>query len=239
MDLHKSVAVVTGAGRGIGCATAFALAEQGCRVVLVARTREQIEEAVHTLAGNGHEALGLTTDLGAPGAPESVIRSAVERFGRLDVLINNAAVLFRSEYLDVTEAEWDQVMAVNLKAPFFLCQAALRVMGSQGGGYIINISSTAALMVPPAITTYGISKVGLVGLSQALYETAKSVGVKVSVVYPGMTDTEMLRGFNPPVAPEKWMSTLDIVDCILFLLTQSDRVVIRDLVPWASRHDKI
>lgn len=112
-------------------------------------------------------------------------------------------------------------------------------MGLKDKVVVINISSTAALQVPGALTSYGTSKVGLIGLSQALYETAKEYGVKVSVIYPGMTDTEMLRDFNPPVDPNRWMLPEDIVGCILFLLKQSDRVVVRDIVPWAARHDKI
>jgi short-subunit dehydrogenase len=112
-------------------------------------------------------------------------------------------------------------------------------MREKRSGYIINISSTAAIQVPGTLTTYGTSKKALVGLSEALYEAAKEYGVKVSIIYPGMTDTEMLRGFNPPVPPDRWMKTDDLVGCVLFLLEQSERVVIRDLVPWAARHDKI
>ena len=239
MKLEGTTAIVTGAGRGIGKETAAALAAEGCRVVLVSRTREQIEAAVQEIRARGGEAIGLSLDISKPESIRTIIDTAVSRFGGLDILINNAAVLYATGFLEVTEAEWDQVMSINLKALFFLSQAVLRVMKDKGEGYIINISSTAALEVPPAICTYGISKVGVIGLSQALYETAKPFGVKVSVLYPGMTDTEMLRGFNPPVDPEKWMQTADIVDCILFLLKQSGRVVVRDLVPWAVKHDKI
>ena len=112
-------------------------------------------------------------------------------------------------------------------------------MEKQKSGYIINISSTAALCVPPGIAAYGISKLGMSGLTQALYETAKKSKVKVSIIYPGMTDTQMLRGFNPPVDPEKWMLPEDISDCVVFLLKLSDRVIIKELTPWAVKHDQI
>ncbi len=112
-------------------------------------------------------------------------------------------------------------------------------MVKRKSGYIINISSTAALEVPPGIAAYGISKLAMVGLTQAMYEVGKDFGVKVSAIYPGMTDTEMLRGFSPPVDPEKWMRPEDISDCVIFLLKQSDRMVIKDIIPWARRHDKI
>ena len=86
---------------------------------------------------------------------------------------------------------------------------------------------------------YGTSKAAVIGISQALYKEAKEYGVKVSTVYPGMTDTEMLRSLKVPVSPEKWMLPEDISNCVLFLLKQSKRVVIKDIIPWAFRHDKI
>lgn len=130
-------------------------------------------------------------------------------------------------------------MSVNLKAVFLLSQAALRVMKDGGLGYIINISSTAALEVPARASAYGISKLGVKGLTQALYETGKECGVKVSVIYPGMTDTKLLRDINLPVDTGCWMLPEDIAGCVLFLLKQSDRIVIRELIAWAARHDKI
>ena len=239
MDLKDKVVIVTGAGRGIGRSIAVNLAQNGCRVVLVARTEKQLLAVEEEIKGEGGQAMSIAADISQKKAIDQVINSTLNQFGTLDVLINNAAVLYATPFLDVTEEEWDQVMNTNLKAPFLLSQAALNVMKERAQGYIINISSTAALQVPAALTTYGTSKVGLNGLSQALYETAKEYGVKVSVIYPGMTDTEMLRSFNPPVDPDRWMLPVDIVGCILFLLQQSDRVVVRDIVPWATRHDKI
>jgi NAD(P)-dependent dehydrogenase (short-subunit alcohol dehydrogenase family) len=154
-------------------------------------------------------------------------------------LINNAAVLFASDILEVSGEEWDKTMDINLRSAFFLSQKVLKIMIEQKSGYIINISSTAALEVPPGIAAYGISKLAMTGMTQAMYEAGKEYGVKVSAIYPGMTDTEMLRGFDPPVAPDKWMKPEDISDCILFLLKQSDRMVVKDIIPWARRHDKI
>ncbi|HJX41702.1 MAG TPA: SDR family oxidoreductase [Anaerolineales bacterium] len=239
MELKAKVAIVTGAGRGIGKAVALALAEKGCRLLITARNEAELEAAEAQIRSRGGEARRIAVDLAGPGGPGRVTEAALSAFGTIDILINNAAILYDTRFLEVSEEEWDRVMSVNLKAPFLLSQASLRVMREKRSGYIINISSTAALQVPVTLTTYGTSKKALIGLSEALYETAKEFGVKVSVIYPGMTDTEMLRGFNPPVPPDRWMKTDDIVGCILFLLEQSERVVLRDLVPWAVRHDKI
>lgn len=239
MDLKSKVAVVTGAGRGIGKAIALALADEGCNVVLVSRTESQLRETEAEIRRKGVQAVAVPADLSSKKEIDKVVEKTIAAFNTVNVLVNNAAVLYGTDFEDVTEEEWDTVMDINLKAPFFLSQAVLSIMKNLGEGYIINISSTAALEVPPPITSYGISKVGMIGMSQALYETAKKYGVKVSVIYPGMTNTEMLRGFDPPVDASKWMLPEDIAGSVIFLLKQSSRVVIRDLVPWAAKHDKI
>ena len=163
----------------------------------------------------------------------------MDQFNSIDVLINNAAVFYPSDLMDITEEQWDKTMNINLRSTFLLSQKILKILVKQRSGYIINISSTAALEVPPGIAAYGISKLAMVGLTQAMYEVGKDFGVKVSAIYPGMTDTEMLRGFSPPVDPGKWMKPEDISDCVIFLLKQSNRMVIKDIIPWARRHDKI
>lgn len=239
MELKDKVALVTGAGRGIGREIALSLAAEGCKVLLVSRTELQLKEAVREISDAGGRAAYLAADLGEMESVGKVIKAAMDEYRGIDILINNAAVLYSTEYEEVTEEEWDKVMDINLKAPFFLNQKALAEMKKRGEGYIINISSTAALTVPPGIATYGISKKAVIGMSEALYETAKKDNVKVSTIYPGMTDTEMLRGFNPPVSPDRWMLPKDIVGCILFLLKQDRRVVVKEITPWSTGHDQI
>ena len=239
MDLTDRIAIVTGAGRGIGRAIAKALAKNGCKVVLVSRTESQLLDTQEEIKLEGGEAFSIPIDLSQKGSSVQLIESVVKQYGSLDILVNNAGILYATDYLSVTEEEWDRVMNINLKVPFLLSQSALRVMKEKHSGYIINISSTAALKVPGTLATYGTSKKGLIGLSEALYETAKEYGVKVSVIYPGMTNTKMLRDFNPPVESERWMLPDDIAGCVLFLLKQSNRVVVRDIIPWAARYDKI
>jgi NAD(P)-dependent dehydrogenase (short-subunit alcohol dehydrogenase family) len=154
-------------------------------------------------------------------------------------LVNNAGVLFKDGVLNVTEDEWDQTMHINLKAAFFLAQRALKDMMTRHSGYIINMVSTAAICVPPGLTAYGTSKAGLIGASQALYEEAKQYGVKVSMIYPGMTDTSMVRAAGTGTSPEQWMLPKDISSCVMFLLKSSERMIVKEIIPWATGHDQI
>jgi 3-oxoacyl-[acyl-carrier protein] reductase len=239
MKLRGKTAVVTGAGRGIGRDISLRLAAEGCNLALVSRTGKQLEKVKGEIESINSRAIIFPVDISERGNISKIIEETMDHFSSIDVLVNNAAVLFPSDFMDITEEEWDKTMAINLKSTFLLSQKALKIMIKNKSGYIINISSTAALEVPPGIAAYGISKLAMAGLTQAMYEVGKDFGVKVSAVYPGMTDTEMLRGFSPPVDPEKWMKPEDISDCVIFLLKQSDRMVIKDIIPWARRHDKI
>jgi 3-oxoacyl-[acyl-carrier protein] reductase len=239
MELGGKTAIVTGAGRGIGRDISLRLAGEGCNLALVSRTGKQLEKIKEEIECINSKAIIFPLDISEKGSISKIIEETMEHFNSIDILINNAAVLFPSDFMEITEEEWDKTMNINLKSAFLLSQKILKIMVKKKSGYIINISSTAALEVPPGIAAYGISKLAMVGLSQAMYETSKDFGVKVSTIYPGMTDTEMLRGFSPPVDPEKWMRPEDISDCVIFLLKQSDRMVIKDIIPWARRHDKI
>ena len=239
MNLKNKVAIVTGAGSGIGKDIALGLSKNGCHVVLIGRRKNLLEDVANQIIHQGNEVLCLSVDLEEMDSVSKIINETLKRFSTIDILINNAAVLYATPFDEVTENEWDQVININLKAAFFLSQESFKIMKKKSSGYIINIASTAAIKVPAAIPTYGISKVGLIGMSQALYETGKEFGVKVSYINPGMTDTEMLRGFDPPVDSAKWMLPVDITESILFLLKQSSRVVIKEITPWAVKHDQI
>ncbi len=239
MELRGKTAVVTGAGRGIGKDISLRLAEQGCNLAIVSRTEKQLKKVKEEIERINSKAIIFPLDISENGSISRIIEETQVHFNSIDILINNAAVLYPSDFVDITEEQWDKTMDINLRSTFPLSQKILKIMISRESGYIINISSTAALEVPPGIAAYGISKLAMVGLTQAMYEAGKDFGVKVSAVYPGMTDTEMLRGFSPPVDPEKWMKPEDISDCVIFLLKQSSRMVIKDIIPWARRHDKI
>ncbi|MHB1629679.1 MAG: SDR family NAD(P)-dependent oxidoreductase [Bacilli bacterium] len=239
MDLIDKVAIVTGSGRGIGKEIALLLAKEECKVVLVARNQTQLEQVRDEILSSGGVAIAMVLDLSVVSNIDILVKTVYDGFGRIDILVNNASILFKTSFLDVTEEEWDVTMSINAKAVFLLSQRVLRVMKVARSGYIVNVSSTVALGTPAYHASYGASKHAVVGISQALYETAKEYGVKVSAIYPGLTDTEMLLEVNPPVPREHWMKPNDVAACVLFLLKQSDRVIIRDLVPWAAGYAKV
>ena len=239
MNLSGKTAIVTGAGRGIGEAISLALAKEGCNIVACARNRQNLNAIASKVEALGARCTIVSVDLREISSIEQILLAA-EKFASVDILINNAGVIRNDGIAGVTQAAWDETMDVNLKAPFFLAQAVFERMKERAqGGYIIQISSTVALGAKPGVTSYSISKYGAMGMAEALYQEAKQFGIKVSTIYPGVTDTEMLRGQNMPCGPEQWMLPEDIADCVLFLLRTSGRMIVKDIVPWSTGYDQI
>lgn len=239
MDLNGKVAIITGGGRGIGRAIALDLAREGCHLVLSSRGRQELSEVAAAASAMGVEVVEAPLDLSIEANVTALVEQALAKFRVIDILINNAGVIFVEPFLEATLERWDQTMNLNLRSVFLLSQQVLRQMATRRSGYIINISSTVALGVPPQVASYGVSKCGMVGLSQALYEEAKQHGVKVSTIYPGITDTRMVRDLDLPTTPDQWMLPEDISYCVMFLLKQSDRMIVKDLVPWSTSYDRI
>ena len=149
MDLGGKTAVVTGAGRGIGRATALSLAREGCRVVPVSRTEDELKEVEREIRDAGGEACAVTADITRPEDIDRIIETVVDTYHSLEILINNAGTHVATPFLDIGEREWNENMNTNLKAMLFLSQAALRIMQKQRQGYIINISSPLPCRFPP------------------------------------------------------------------------------------------
>lgn len=238
MDLKNKNAIITGASRGIGKAIALALAAEGCNVALVARNETELNKVCAEAKSYGVKALAIALDLENMGNLKQVVEKTLTTFTKIDILINNAGYCVPAEFLEVTEELYDKHFFINLKAPFFLIQYVQNSMKENGEGHIINVSSTAALEIPSFHSAYGASKLGLVGFSKALYQTCKEFNIKVSVIYPHFTDTQMLRDIDPPVASDKWMSTDDIAGTVLFLLKSSNKMVIKDIFPIAFQTER-
>jgi NAD(P)-dependent dehydrogenase (short-subunit alcohol dehydrogenase family) len=237
--LYKT-AIITGAGRrGIGRAVAIALAKEGVNTVVCARNIDALEETASLCRETGAECYPLQVDLRNMDDIQKIVSYSLEKLGSIDILVNNAGVCLPDGVENLDEETWDTVMDTNLKGLFFLSQAVLAHMKERRSGYIVNINSTVALGAKPDVTAYCTSKYGVEGVSTAMYEYAKEYGIRVSSVYPGVTDTEMLRSLDMPTTPDEWMLPDDIADCVLFLVKSSPRMVVKDIVPWAVKYDKI
>lgn len=193
-DLKGRVAIVTGASRGIGRAIAIGLAEAGASVVVnCVSNAAAAEEVVAAIRAGGGEAVAVRADVGELAQHERIIAAAGEAFGRLDILVNNAAVTRREPFLDATAEAWDETMAVNLKGVYFLSQAAARLMAAQGGGKIINISSVHDERPMADNSIYNITKAGLVMLTKSLALELAARGIQVNCVSPGAILTDETR----------------------------------------------
>lgn len=195
IESERRVAVVTGASRGIGRAIALKLADTGAAVVAVARA-QNADGVVAEIEAAGGTAVGVTLDVTDSGSIPSLARAALDRFGRIDVLVNNAGIVRDQLMMRMKSEDWDAVLATNLTAVFGCCQAVLRTMMKQRAGRIINISSVVAQSGNSGQTNYAASKAGLIGLSKSLAREVASRGITVNVVAPGMTDTDMISGLD-------------------------------------------
>ena len=190
-DFAGRVALITGAARGLGRAVAIRLRERGALVAVNMRGTDRAA-AVAREIGDG--VLAAPGDIAVDGVPAAVVARTLERFGRLDILVNNAALPLTTRFEQISAEEWRRAMEVNLTAPFLLIQAALPAMKRQRYGRIVNISSTAGRMVSTlGGAHYTTSKTGLLGLTRAAAKELGQFGITVNAICPGMIDTELTR----------------------------------------------
>ena len=200
-DFTGRVAIITGAARGLGRAAAERLYERGASVGVNVRDRPRAESVAKSL---GERALAITGDITAEGAPEDIVRRALDRFGRIDILVNNAALARSTRFGDLTAEEWREALEVNMTAPFLLTKAVLPIMKQQRYGRIVNISSTAGRMVSTlGGAHYTASKTGLLGLTRAAAKELGPFGITVNAVCPGLIDTELTHEHAEPALLER------------------------------------
>lgn len=195
----KRVALVTGASRGIGAAIARTLAAQGRHVVLAARSVESLEALKGEITGAGGSAQVLACDVSDHAAVAAAIEQIAEEHKRLDILVNNAGITRDNLLLRMTDAEFDDVIHVNLRAVFVACRAALRPMMRGKWGRIVNISSVAGLMGNPGQANYAAAKAGLLGFTKTIAKEMGAKNITANVVAPGFTETDMTAGLPESV----------------------------------------
>jgi len=193
LSFKGQVVLITGAAQGLGKATALAFAARGAAVALVDMNETLLNETADQLRRGGGECATFAADITSPGAASSIVKRTVGQLGRLDILINNAAASSVEALLDVTEREWDKIFAVNVKALFFLLQAAARVMKESGGGRIVNVSSPGTRMTLTNYTSYATSKAAVDYITRTAAANLGVYGITVNAVAPGRMDTPMQR----------------------------------------------
>ena len=186
MLLKDQVAIITGGGRGLGRAMARRFVAEGARVVITARTSHELQATAIEIELAGGQVAHVAADVAHEEGCETVVRAARQAFGRVDILVNNAGIFGPVKLLEeVTPAEWDQVIAVNLRGPFLLSRLVLPEMYHRGSGVILNISSISAKLALQLQAPYSASKAGLVGLTRSLAAESARKGVRVNCLVPG------------------------------------------------------
>jgi 3-oxoacyl-[acyl-carrier protein] reductase len=212
------VAVVTGAGRGIGRATAEALAGAGARVVLAARTTAEVEDAAATIRNHGGHATAVTTDVSQARDVDRLFEVATT-LGPPVVLVCAAAILHKVAFADTSLETWDETLRINLTGTFLCCHRAFPLMREAGGGRIVNLASLSGVYGTekfPGLAAYNVSKFGVVGLTEALAVEGGPHGISAICLSPGAVETEMLRRANPDL--RAGLTPADVATFIVSLL---------------------
>lgn len=230
-QLTNKVALITGGGRGLGEAICHSLGEAGATVIAADVQGELVEQVTAGLRANhGCHAMALTLDISDDAQVEHAIHTILDRYGRLDFLVNNAGTDVTVSIEEMGIGDWDRVLAVNLRAPFVLAKYAFSIMKEQGNGHIVNIISTAAKRAWANASAYHASKWGLLGFSHALHVESRPHGVKTTAVVAGGMRTPFLLDRFPDIDVETLQDPRNVADTIRFILTQPAETVIPEVM---------
>lgn len=194
-DLKDKVAIITGARRGMGKADAVILAKAGAKVVVSDISQEDCEKVVEEIKKQGGEALAVECDVSKKSEVDNLIKSTVDKWGRVDILVNNAGIAQSVSFLEMTEEQWDKTIDINLKGYFLCAQAAVKEMAKQKSGVIVNIASIAMGQQGvgfPGIVHYCASKGGVAAMTEALAVELAPYNIRVNAIAPGVIDTPMV-----------------------------------------------
>lgn len=242
--LAGAVALVTGASSGIGAATARRLAHEGAAVAVVARRRARLDDLADSIIAAGGTAQVVEADLTDPDHATGAVQAALDHFNRLDVLVNNAAIMLLGTALHTTIEAWDRMVALNIQAVLHVTHAATPYLidaattSPRRVADIVNVSSTAARVARPAASVYALTKFGLTGFTEALRQELLAERVRVSVVEPGTVRPELVPelGGGAPDPANRQVNSIgplqpdDVADAIAYIVTRERRVAINEIL---------
>ncbi|EMJ5008015.1 SDR family oxidoreductase [Staphylococcus aureus] len=223
--LTDKVAVVTGAGSGIGEAIATLLHEEGAKVILAGRNKDKLQNVANQLAQDSVKV--VPTDVTKKEEVDELIKIAQQTFGGLDIVINSAGQMLSSKITDYQVDEWDSMIDANIKGSLYTAQAALPTMLEQSSGHLINIASISGFEVTKSSTIYSATKAAVHTITQGLEKELAKTGVKVTSISPGMVDTAITAAYNP--TDRKKLEPQDIAEAVLYALTQPKHVNVNEI----------
>lgn len=238
-ELKDRTALVTGASSGIGYATALALAQAGARVAVAARRRERLEELATRIRAAGGEAFVIVADFGIEAEAQRAVHAAEHAFGRLDILVNNAGVMYLEPVIEADLARWRRMFELNVLGLIAATQAALPGMRDRRDGHIVNIASTAGRLASPTGAAYSGTKFAVVAFSEALRKEVFQHRIRVSVIEPGVVETELREHIGHSAtqkAINDWADSLrqlqadDVARAIVYCVTQPPHVCINEIL---------
>ena len=232
-SLQDKIAIVTGASQGIGKTTAELFSKSGAHVVCIARNEEKIKNLANTISKNGHSASYFPCDISDGDLIQNTIKSVINDYGKIDILINNAGITRDSLVLRMKNHQWDEVLNTNLKGAFYATKSVLRSMMKNKYGRIINITSIVGLQGNSGQSNYSASKAGLIGFSQSVAKEVASRGITINCIAPGWIETEMTNDLPQNLKSEiiknipigKTGTTEDIAYTALFLASKESKYI--------------
>jgi len=232
-SLRNKIAVITGASQGIGKTTAELFSKSGAHVVCIARNEEKIKNLANTISKNGHSASYNSCDISDGDLFQDTIKSVINDYGKIDILINNAGITRDSLVLRMKNHQWDEVLNTNLKGAFYATKSVLRSMMKNKYGRIINITSIVGLQGNSGQSNYSASKAGLIGFSQSVAKEVASRGITINCIAPGWIETEMTSDLPQDIKSEiiksipigKTGTTEDIAYTALFLASKESKYI--------------
>lgn len=237
--LEGKVALVTGASSGIGEATALALAEEGASVAIAARRLDRLEDLARRIQDNGGKVLAIALDVAEEEQVKKAIETIQSELGRIDILVNNAGVMLLSAVDGADTKEWRQMVDVNLLGLMYATHAVLPAMKTQGGGHIVNISSVAGRFSFTNCAVYNATKFGVNGFSDALRQEVSRDKIRVTIVEPGVVDTELTTHITTKEIKDREQKRLqtitalqsdDIAEAIVYAVTQKPHVNVNEIL---------